>query len=477
MKRGRIPLGVLGLLLAALFFGAAAQCPAGTIPGEHHEPTPAEPMKDAIDSWIGDGAIPFDLDDPKTFNPAVDRLAAGLGGGVELLGIGEPLHGGEEFLLLRNRLFQRLAEKHGFSAIAVESCFVRGRLVDDYVGGAGDFELARKSGFSHGFGELDANRELVEWMRGHNSDPARTGRLRFYGFDIPAEMVGTDSPRTVLNLALDHLAVIDPDLANRHRRRIEPLLGKNRDWENPAATFDPDRSIGRSSMAAALRSAVEDLIGDLNVRRPALAPPDGGEPYALALRYGRTARQLLNYHAEMASRSDDRVSRLLGIRDEMMADHLAWIVERERGRGKVLVFAHNSHLRRGEATMQLGPVDCRWWPAGAQLDRILGDRYAVIGAALGSSPDNGLGAAEPGTLEARLADRPEPGLFIPARPAPREAAGLPVRSGSKKNPSYYPLTPESLVEFDWLAFLDIASYTRGAPELPDPAAAPEPPAP
>lgn len=44
---------------------------------------------------------------------------------VELLGFGEALHGGEDILIFRNRLFQRLVEVHGYSAIAIESSFPR----------------------------------------------------------------------------------------------------------------------------------------------------------------------------------------------------------------------------------------------------------------------------------------------------------------------------------------------------------------
>ena len=53
--------------------------------------------------------------------------------------------------------------------------------------------------------------------------------------------------------------------------------------------------------------------------------------------------------------SEQRLAELLGIRDAMMADNLAYIVSRERGRGNVLAFAHNSHLQRGKAQWQLGP--------------------------------------------------------------------------------------------------------------------------
>jgi erythromycin esterase len=483
MKRGRIPLGALGLIVPAVFFRVPAKSLAGTLAGNQPAPAPAAAMKDVIDNWIECGAISFTLDDPETFHPAVDRLATALAGEVELLGIGEPLHGGEEFLRLRNRLFQRLVEEHNFSAIALESCFVRGRRANEYIQGSGpdSYEDARKAGFSHNFGDLEANRELVEWMRQYNAGPAQTVRLRFYGFDSPTEMTGTDSPRRILNFVLDYLAAVDLALGRKHREQIEPLLGRDADWENPAALFDPEKSIGLSPEASSLRTAVEDPISDLLVRRPGLAAESGGDRCSEALQYARVARQLLNYHAELARKSDDRTSRLLGIRDAMMADNLVYIAARERERGRVLIFAHNSHLKRGKMTWQLGSELCQWWPAGAQLNEILGPRYAVIGTALGASGENGIGTAEPGSLERQLAAVAGPALFIPTYLGAKLPAGrlsrLPVRSGSRKNPSYFPLTPKSFTDFDWLAFLDSASYTRGAPTLSDPDAAPEPPAP
>ena len=47
-----------------------------------------------------------------------------------------------------------------------------------------------------------------------------------------------------------------------------------------------------------------------------------------------------------------------------------------------------------------------------------------------------------------------------------EIEALPIRSGSGKNPTYFPLTPKSLVDFDSLAFLSAMGYSRGGPELP-----------
>jgi len=433
--------------------------------------TGAAPVYTTLDEWIRQEAVPFSVDSPGTMNAAIDRLVAALGDSVELLGFGEALHGGEDILMLRNRLFQRLVEAHGYSAIAVESSFPRGPIVNEYVAGRGpsSYKAVRDEGFSHGFGLLDANRELVEWMRQYNADPSHRVKLRFYGFDSPTEMMGTDSPRQVLYFALDYLASIDGARAREYRERIDPLLGQDAAWENPAAMTDPTQSIGLSPAATQLRIETKDLISELHMRRPEMVEKSDQDRYLEAVHYATMARQLLNYHATLARQSSDRIVQGLGIRDAMMADNLAYMVSRERGRGKVFAFAHNSHLKRGKSEWQLGPNLLAWWPAGAQLDAMLGPRYAVIGSAVGVSEANGIGQPKAGTLEARLTAMPGPARFIPTHrgqglPA-SEVAALPTRSGSMKNQTYFALTPASLTDFDWLAVLDSTAYQRGGPPL------------
>lgn len=429
-------------------------------------------MHPTLDNWIQHETIPFSIDSSETFNASVDKVIASLDDSVELLGFGEALHGGEDILMLRNLLFQRLVETHGYSAIAIESSFPRACIVNDYVAGRGPalYENVQDSGFSHGFGKLDANRELVEWMRRYNADPSHRVKLQFYGFDSPTEMTHSDSPRQVLYFVLDYLASIDSASCQEYRKRIDSLLGQDSDWENPAAMMDPTKSIGLSPAATALRIEVEDLILELRLRRPELVAKSNESRYLEAVQYAMLSRQLLNYHAALArisAKPGERLVEGLGIRDLVMADNLEYIVSRERGRGKVLAFAHNSHLQRGKAQWQLGADLLIWWPAGAQLNEMFGPHYAVIGSALSVSDANGIGKPEVGTLEARLTALPGPARFIPTHkgkglPA-SEIASLPTRSGSMKNQTYFALTPQSFTDFDWLVVLDSTAYNRGGP--------------
>lgn len=419
-----------------------------------------------LDDWIAHEAIPFSLDSRPDFNAAVDTMTGALGDSIALLGLGEALHGGKELLVLRNQLFQRLAEAHGYSAIAIESSFPRGPIVNEYVLGHGpaSYEAVQDNGFSHGFGKFEANRDLVEWMRHYNADPAHQMKLRFYGFDSPTGMIA-DSPRQTLQVVLAYLRSVDEALAQEYRSRIEPLLGQDSAWEDPAAALDPTRSIGRSPAATALRIETEELYSELCVRRPDFIAKSDKLRCLEAVHYAVLARQLLNYHAALAQPSDTRQERLLGIRAAMMAENLAYIVSREEGRGRVLVFAHNNHLKRKMVQWQSGNETVSWSPVGSHLHEMFGRRYVVIGSALGSSPAHGIGQPEARTLEARLTSAPGPVRLIPTHqgqglPA-EEIAELTIRSGSTKNRSYMePLSAQSVSDFDWFAVLDTTAYSR-----------------
>lgn len=423
-------------------------------------------MYSTLEAWIQNEAVPFSLD--STGDAAAQILAAL--GTPRILALGEGIHGGEEILLLRNRLFQQLVEQHGYGAIAIESSFPRGRAVNEYVLGRGPrLEDALREGFSHGFGSLDANRELVEWMRAYNRDPGRPQPVHFYGFDSPTEMTGTDSPSHVLHFALDYLAELDPSSAAGRREVIDALLGEDIAWENPAVLMDPSQGIGLSEAAAALRVETEELVSELEIRRPELVARSTPERYWEARQHALMARQLLTYHAGLARASERRLSNLLGIRDAMMADNLAYIAGRERG--GVLAFAQNRHMQRGPVQWILGPNDIRWWPAGAHLRELLGSSYAVIGTGLGVSEENGIGEPAPGTLEARLSAAPGPLRFIlthQGQGLPQaEIAGLPTRVGSSKNFTYMPLDARSFSDFDGLIVLDSVRYSQGGPPLPE----------
>jgi hypothetical protein len=150
----------------------------------------------------------------------------------------------------------------------------------------------------------------------------------------------------------------------------------------------------------------------------------------------------------MADTSPDRIGRLSGLRDAMMAANLRAVAEH----GPALVFAHNLHLQRNKSFMQLGDHPLEMWSAGAITEAHLGDRYAFLASAFGTTGDD---TPLPDTVEGILSTLPWEHSLIDARrlsefvpkPAPRISHDF----------AYFPLDPAQLASIDGIVFLKKAT--------------------
>ena len=293
----------------------------------------------------------FDADGADDLGVVLGDSLGSLGERPRLLGLGEPMHAEEEFPRLRNEVFRQLVEREGYRSVTIESDCLAALTVDAYVaGGEGPLEKVMQTGFSHGFGELAANRELVAWMRKRNRSRVPEDGLRFYGFDAPIEMTGAASPRRALAVLHAYLAShLEAALLPCTPEAIDRLVGDDGRWTDPAAAMDSSRSVGASREAGELRLLTDDLVALLTSESPRLIAATSHDQWRRACLHGRTAAGLLRYHAKMADTSGSRaaqLSQLLGQRDAMMNANLRDIVAQEARRGPTLVFAHNRHLQK-----------------------------------------------------------------------------------------------------------------------------------
>jgi erythromycin esterase-like protein len=368
-----------------------------------------------------------------------------------LLALGEPTHGEDILLDLRNELFRQLVEQEGYRTIAIESDCVMGLVVDDYItSGTGTLDEVMERGFSHGFGASAANRKLVRWMRAYNDGRPASERLRFAGFDGPLEITGAASPRQALTALHCYLAAwADADLLPCAAETLDRLLGADDRWTNPAAMMDPSQSVGQTPEAKQLRLLADDLVTLLDTQTPHLIAASSPDDLDRARMYGRTATGLLRYHFWMADTSPSRMARLCALRDSMMAANLLAIAER----GPALVHAHNGHLQRDKSTMQMGDLPLEWWSAGAIVSAQLGDGYAFLATALGTIRHHGVDAPPPDTIEGLLYALPEDRYVVDARqlaailgdvtPAPRVSPWF----------GYSPLDPAHVASNDGIVFV------------------------
>ncbi|MEV6647190.1 erythromycin esterase family protein [Amycolatopsis sp. NPDC051371] len=315
---------------------------------------------------------------------------------AELLALGEPTHFEPAFARIRNELFAQLTA-HGFRSIALET----------------DRVAALDGGFSHGFGEVDANRQLLAWLHEYNETADEP--LTFHGFDAPTEMFSAPSPRAYLEHARDYLG-LDIDIA--------ALAGDDERWSRSEAILDPAVSPGASPEARELRVIADDLLMALDAR---IETAEGNR----ARIHANAGLDLLRYHAASAlpGDRDTRIARLASARAVIMARNLLDIHGSTPGR--TLVFAHNAHLGSG---------------AGAIVASRLRDRYAFIAGSLGHSEALGLGEPAADTYEGRLQRETKTWQLTSEIPAGRTREDVDYR--------YAPLTRELLENAD--AVLHIA---------------------
>ncbi|EGE39916.1 erythromycin esterase [Streptomyces sp. SID4928] len=381
-----------------------------------------------------------------------------------VLALGEPTHGVDAPLLLRNALFRQLVEREGYRTIAIESDSVAGLLVDSYVAtGSGTLDEAMGRGFSHGFGASAANRELVDWMRAFNEGRPSGDRVRFAGFDGPLEMAYAASPREALTslhrFLGDH---VDPDLLPCTAATLDRLLGADDRWTDTAAMLDPSASFGRSAEAGRLRLLADDLGALLDAWTPHLIAVASRDAFDRALMYARAASGLLRYHYWMADASPSRLARLTGLRDQMMAGNLLALAER----GPVLAHAHNGHLQRDISSLLMGGRRLEWWSAGAVAEARLGEGYGFLATAFGTLRHQGVGVPPPETLEGALYALPEESCLVDAA----ELAAVLGAPGPVPRTSpyfgYAPLDPAHLARVDGVVFMKDVPEDRRTPPTP-----------
>ncbi|WP_103532441.1 erythromycin esterase family protein [Streptomyces sp. SM11] len=368
-----------------------------------------------------------------------------------ILTLGEPTHGVDAPLRLRNALFRQLVEREGYRTIAIESDCVAGLLVDDHVtAGADTLDEVMERGFGHGLGASAANRELVSWMRAFNDGRPASDQLRFAGFDGPLEMAYAASPRETLT-SLHHCLAdhVDPGLLPCTAETLDRLIGADDRWTDPAAMLDPSASFGRSAEARELRLLADDLGTLLDTWTPHLIAVASRDAFDRALLHARAASGLLRYHYWMADTSPGRLARLTGLRDQMMAANLLALAER----GPVLAHAHNGHLQRDMSSMRMGGLPLEWWSAGSIVHARLGEEYGFLATAFGTMRHQGVDIPPPDTLEGILYALPdEPFLVDASELAAAVGATGPVRRVSPYF-GYAPLDPTHLSRIDGVVFM------------------------
>jgi erythromycin esterase-like protein len=276
---------------------------------------------------------------PQDYDPLMDAI-----GDARFVLIGEASHGTHEFYRERAEITKRLIQEKGFTAVAVEADWPDAYRVNRYVRSISDDATSTDAlaGFDRFPTWMWRNTEVVnfvDWLREYNNGlPENSIKAGFYGLDLY-------SLNTSVEAVLNYLDKIDPEAAKRARYRYSCFehFGEDTQSYGYAASF--------GLIESCQKKVVSELI-ELQRRAGEYARQDGQvaeDEYFYAEQNARLIKNAEEYYRSMFG---GRVSSW-NLRDRHMAETLDRLVahlDKNGGRTKVVLWAHNSHLGDARAT-------------------------------------------------------------------------------------------------------------------------------
>ncbi|MGN7785644.1 erythromycin esterase family protein [Niabella sp. 22666] len=370
-------------------------------------------------------------------------------GNARVVALGEPAHGYREPLAFRNRLFKFLVQRCGFTTIAIEGDLAQSGLAADYI--AGGPGTARAAAAALSIGEPAAeNIELLNWMRQYNADSAHSIKLRFYGMDI--QMIGfpgdTTPNHTALDQVLTYLYQVDTLSARQANAELVPYIAQMSVVKYPLLSSKEQHS---------LAAMLENMLALLERQRIDFISRSSKEAYEWAHRNAIAALQRDRMMRVMPPDQPGTIPpeawKAMNARDAATANNINWILNSAASGGKVLVFAHNAHVKNAPTTG--GVWDAFAQPptsAGQYLKSMLGSNYFIIGSSI--APDTN--TLPVNSLDKALLQVNQPKYILDLRAAfsyPQVAYWLSLTRPMQANKVSFFMLPVGTA-FDALLFLD-----------------------
>jgi erythromycin esterase-like protein/predicted phosphoribosyltransferase len=288
-------------------------------------------------SVIRERATPLN-GDPHQYDALIEAV-----GDARIVLLGEATHGTHEFYRERAFITRRLITEKGFAAVAVEADWPDAYRINRFVRGASADEEAVQA--LADFGRFPTwmwrNADVLDfigWLRTHNEEQAVDKRAGFYGLDLY-------SLRASMEAVLRYLDKVDPDGANRARRRYGCFdqFGEEMQEYGYAASF---------GFQPSCEGEVVTQLVDLHRQRAEYASRDGrvaADDYFFAEQNARLVKNAEQYYRTMFRGREESWN----LRDRHMVETLEELrrfLGRSRPDPGIVVWAHNSHLGDARAT-------------------------------------------------------------------------------------------------------------------------------
>ncbi|MBB3232723.1 erythromycin esterase family protein [Halomonas stenophila] len=279
--------------------------------------------------------------------------------------LGEASHGTAEFYRLRGEITRRLIEERDFEAVLVEADwpdalrlnrYVRGDRRDSLQQAFDDFQR-----FPQWMWRNEQVRDFIAWLADHHaaSTPGSDRRpVGFHGMDLYSLHRSADA-------VIAYLEGVDPDQAALARRGYACL-------DHRGDPFHYGRNVAFGLTPSCEQASIRLLL-DLLHKAPAYLRADGRRAADEQFFAEQNARVVVNaeeyYRAMFGSRVDT-----WNLRDGHMTETLAALHAHLRcqgGQGKIVVWAHNSHLGDARAT------EMHWARGQHNIGQLARQRFGV----------------------------------------------------------------------------------------------------
>jgi erythromycin esterase len=243
-------------------------------------------------------------------------------GDARIVALGEASHGTAEFFRMKHRLLEYLVEKKEFSVLAMESPWVEGLATDRFIK-TGEGNLAAALAGTHfSIWRTAEVSDMLGWMRAHNLSRVDGPVLSFAGFDM-------QSTKPASALVLEYAN----DLGATGLNRIQELY-------RGVETLDKRHDVEVTS-AEKLRfkdNAIE-AIRLLEAFRGSLRDVSSIERYRDVFQAARIVLQACEMHSDSGGLPP------WAVRERSMAENVKWLLEERFPGEKIVLWAHNGHVR------------------------------------------------------------------------------------------------------------------------------------
>jgi erythromycin esterase len=288
-----------------------------------------------VETWIGQHAIPFKTAGPSGSEEDLQPFKQ-LVGNATIVGLGEETHGTHEFFTMKQRLLEFLVTQMGFTTFALENGWDASRSIDRYVlTGQGNLTDLLSADLYLGK-QVQEFRDLIEWIRAYDADPAHPTKVHFAGIDC------WNISQAAFDEVVAYVRGVDPQQTNL----VQALYADIRP-SDPTPVF-VDYS-GFSALPQTTKQHYQDNAQQvytlLQAHQVAYESLSSKEAFALAL---QSAHVILQYTklAVLIAPSETLTGSGPGFRyrDTCMAENVAWLHDHAGGSAKIVLSAHDAHI-------------------------------------------------------------------------------------------------------------------------------------